>query len=67
MFKNTKVGVKFLAAFLIITIITGCSNYISIAKISDINENQKISIHNIEEIMRLSELEKNLLEIRGDL
>ncbi|WP_077369500.1 methyl-accepting chemotaxis protein [Anaerosalibacter sp. Marseille-P3206] len=67
MLKNIKVRIKFLVAFLIIVILSGVSNYISLSKIEYINKNQKISEHNEEEVIRLAKLEKNLLEIRGDL
>lgn len=67
MLKNIKVRIKFLVAFLIIVIISASSNYISLSKIKYINANQKISEHNTEEVIRLAKLEKNLLEIRGDL
>ncbi|HAE92852.1 methyl-accepting chemotaxis protein [Tissierella praeacuta] len=67
MLKDVKVRVKFLIAFLIIILISASSNYLSLSKLKVINENQKISDHNIEELIRLGNLEKNLLEVRGDL
>lgn len=66
-FKNLKVGVKFIAAFLIIIILSVSCNFIALSKFKTINENHKISDSNSEEIIRLAELEKNLIEIRNDL
>jgi methyl-accepting chemotaxis protein len=67
MLKNIKLRVKFLIAFLIITLISAGSNYLSLSKLKVINDNEKISDHNEKEIVRLVNLEKNLLEVRGDL
>ncbi|WP_313755934.1 methyl-accepting chemotaxis protein [Tissierella sp.] len=67
MLKNIKVRVKFLIAFLIIILISAGSNYLSLSKLKVINDNEKISDHNVEELVRLANLEKNLLEVRGDL
>lgn len=42
-------------------------NYLSLNKFQTIKDNQEISEHNTQEVIRLFNLENNLLEIRGDL
>ena len=67
MLKNIKVGIKFLMIFLIIIVISTSVNYLSLNKFQTIKKNQKVNENNTEEIVRLFDLESNLLEMRGDL
>lgn len=67
MLKSRKVSAKILIAFLSIIVIGGIGNFISLNKFNKVNDNQAISYHNTDEVLRLDKLDKNLLEIRGDL
>lgn len=67
MLKNMKVGPKFLIAFLIIVMIGAYGSYTSLKKFNIVNNNQVLSQHNLEEVVGLSNLDRNLTGIDGNL
>lgn len=67
MFRNINIRIKFLLGFLIITIMGGVSNYIALSSFNTINERQMMSDYNVEEVLRLSNLDKNIVEIQKNL